>query len=101
MSTQAQTSIAEIFPKEIEISVTFKIPVADAEDKAYFLSADGTVSPSFLADIYDFADDGLSIGITSLNNLTYHEIKAALNAAAGLEAAASITTGPTAWRPKP
>ena len=101
MSTQTVTPTPETFPKEIEVTVIFKIPVADAEEKSYFVNADGTAATSFLADIYDVAEAGLSIDIQSLNNLTYHQVKAALNAAAGLEAAASVTNGPTAWKLKP
>jgi len=80
------TTTTQIFPQNIEATITFKIRVSDQEQRDYWLNPEtGAVSVETLADLMDnYTFDGQDEHIISINNLTKTQLQQILNIEAAL-----------------
>lgn len=77
-STTTLSTVQEVFPQDVEVTLTLKFRVSELENKNYLLGVE------FIADIFDEMDDNLIGDLLTVNNLTLEQVKDALNKAAGL-----------------
>lgn len=77
-STTTLSTVQEVFPQDVEVTLTLKFRISELENKNYLLGVE------FIADIFDEMDDNLIGDLLTVNNLTLEQVKDALNKAAGL-----------------
>ena len=77
-STATLSTVQEVFPQDVEVTLTLKFRVSEFGNKSYFLGVE------FIADIFDEMYDNLIGDLLTVNNLTLEQVKDALNKAAGL-----------------
>lgn len=83
MATAEKAS--EAYPQEIEVTLKLKLRVQDAQERAYFLNADGEASAYVIADIDDFIGGDIAYGeVLAINDLTGRQVQEILNKAAGI-----------------
>lgn len=77
-STTTLSTVQEVFPQDVEVTLTLKFRISELENKNYLLGVE------FIADIFDEMYDNLIGDLLTVNNLTLEQVKDALNKAAGL-----------------
>lgn len=77
-STTTLSTVQEVFPQDVEVTLTLKFRISELESKNYLLGVE------FIADIFDEMYDNLIGDLLTVNNLTLEQVKDALNKAAGL-----------------
>ena len=77
-STATLSTVQEVFPQDVEVTLTLKFRISELENKNYLLGVE------FIADIFDEIDGNLIGDLLTVNNLTLEQVKDALNKAAGL-----------------
>ena len=77
-STTTLSTVQEVFPQDVEVTLTLKLRISELENKNYLLGVE------FIADIFDEMYDNLIGDLLTVNNLTLEQVKDALNKAAGL-----------------